>query len=92
MTYGALDLGGASTQVAFAINPTSYINLSDVEVLKLYGHEYSVMTKSFLCFGLSQASYRNEAIMFMVSLINHKYSESYCNILLYTVNSGIKQV
>lgn len=67
-TYGALDLGGASTQIALVLNPKAKINSSDVEILKLYGQEYHVLAKSFLCFGLSQAADRSEAIIFMVSL------------------------
>ncbi|XP_054721861.1 ectonucleoside triphosphate diphosphohydrolase 1-like isoform X2 [Uloborus diversus] len=64
-TYGALDLGGASTQYAYALDINSTKNYSDATLLKLYGHEYYVRSESFLCFGLSKAMDRNQALIFM---------------------------
>ncbi|XP_015920559.1 ectonucleoside triphosphate diphosphohydrolase 1 isoform X2 [Parasteatoda tepidariorum] len=64
-TYGALDLGGASTQYAYAVHNKSLINDTDVFPLKLYGHQYFVKSETFLCFGYIEALYRNEASMFM---------------------------
>lgn len=48
-TLGALDLGGASTQVAFEGNSPNATHL------KLYGRQYSVVSRSYLCFGVNEA-------------------------------------
>lgn len=53
-TTGALDLGGASTQITFVPDkavalPTDAINFH------LYGNNYTVYTHSFLCYGKDQA-------------------------------------
>ncbi|XP_067417670.1 ectonucleoside triphosphate diphosphohydrolase 8-like [Emydura macquarii macquarii] len=51
---GALDLGGASTQITF--HPGRAIEDNHTEVLfRLYGTNYSVYTHSYLCYGASQA-------------------------------------
>ncbi|XP_074911203.1 ectonucleoside triphosphate diphosphohydrolase 8-like isoform X3 [Buteo buteo] len=51
---GALDLGGASTQIAFL--PGTTIDDSSMRVvLRLYGTNYSIYTHSYLCYGQNQA-------------------------------------
>ncbi|XP_068430993.1 ectonucleoside triphosphate diphosphohydrolase 2 [Clinocottus analis] len=52
-TVGALDFGGASTQITFATQE-EVENEHDVMKLRLYGHEYSLYTHSFLCYGQDQ--------------------------------------
>ncbi|XP_029465918.1 ectonucleoside triphosphate diphosphohydrolase 1 isoform X2 [Rhinatrema bivittatum] len=54
-TSGALDLGGASTQITFV--PENNMNESQDNFLhfRLYGKSYSVYTHSFLCYGKDQA-------------------------------------
>nr|XP_033797782.1 ectonucleoside triphosphate diphosphohydrolase 1 isoform X2 [Geotrypetes seraphini] len=54
-TSGALDLGGASTQITF--EPTDSINESpeNFMLFRLYGKTYNVYTHSFLCYGKDQA-------------------------------------
>ncbi|XP_014342004.1 ectonucleoside triphosphate diphosphohydrolase 2 [Latimeria chalumnae] len=52
-TIGAMDLGGASTQISFLTNeriedPENEVNLH------LYGYSYKVYTHSFLCYGRDQ--------------------------------------
>ncbi|XP_069799880.1 ectonucleoside triphosphate diphosphohydrolase 2 [Dendropsophus ebraccatus] len=52
-TLGAMDLGGASTQITFETsdkidNPENEVNL------RLYGQSYRVYTHSFLCYGRDQ--------------------------------------
>ncbi|KAM4019169.1 ectonucleoside triphosphate diphosphohydrolase 2 [Anomaloglossus baeobatrachus] len=52
-TLGAMDLGGASTQMTFETsdkidNPENVVNL------RLYGQSYRVYTHSFLCYGRDQ--------------------------------------
>ncbi|XP_004613413.2 ectonucleoside triphosphate diphosphohydrolase 8 [Sorex araneus] len=50
---GALDLGGASTQITFL--PEGPIQDKSTEVtFRLYGSNYSVYTHSYLCFGRDQ--------------------------------------
>uniref|UniRef100_A0A8C8RIA6 Ectonucleoside triphosphate diphosphohydrolase 8 n=1 Tax=Pelusios castaneus TaxID=367368 RepID=A0A8C8RIA6_9SAUR len=51
---GALDLGGASTQITFY--PSHPIEDNRTEVLfRLYGTNYSIYTHSYLCYGANQA-------------------------------------
>ncbi|KAK7887182.1 hypothetical protein WMY93_026803 [Mugilogobius chulae] len=52
-TFGSMDLGGASTQIAFSVGQ----NLTGEDFLhvKLYGYTYNVYTHSFLCYGKSEA-------------------------------------
>ncbi|CAH8588553.1 unnamed protein product [Schistosoma rodhaini] len=55
-TVGSLDLGGASTQIAFI--PKTYSNIPkeklDFYPLRLYGNDFSVYSHSFLCYGKSE--------------------------------------
>ncbi|XP_030058795.1 ectonucleoside triphosphate diphosphohydrolase 1 [Microcaecilia unicolor] len=55
VTTGALDLGGASTQITFV--PKNNIDESPDNFLlfRLYGNTYNVYTHSFLCYGKDQA-------------------------------------
>lgn len=52
-TVGSMDLGGASTQIAFAIEDD--LNGPDYMHIKLYGYPYNVYTHSFLCYGKNEA-------------------------------------
>ena len=49
-SLGALDLGGASTQITFVPQNKS----SATERFRLYGKDYPVYTKSYLCYGLTE--------------------------------------
>ncbi|XP_037639389.1 ectonucleoside triphosphate diphosphohydrolase 3 isoform X1 [Sebastes umbrosus] len=55
-TVGSMDLGGASTQIAFAVpedlRGTDYLHV------KLYGYPYNVYTHSFLCYGKNEIGKR----------------------------------
>ncbi|KAK9392251.1 ectonucleoside triphosphate diphosphohydrolase 2 [Crotalus adamanteus] len=52
-TVGAMDLGGASTQITF--ETTGAIESPANEVtLKLYGQHYKVYTHSYLCYGMNE--------------------------------------
>ncbi|XP_018088024.2 ectonucleoside triphosphate diphosphohydrolase 2 isoform X2 [Xenopus laevis] len=56
-TLGAMDLGGASTQITF--ETTDKIeNFEDEVNLRLYGQSYRVYTHSFLCYGRDQVLMR----------------------------------
>ncbi|XP_071981462.1 ectonucleoside triphosphate diphosphohydrolase 8-like [Engystomops pustulosus] len=52
--YGALDLGGASTQISF-IPKANIEDVTEKAVFKLYGFPYTIYTHSFLCYGQNQA-------------------------------------
>ncbi|XP_040354544.1 ectonucleoside triphosphate diphosphohydrolase 2 isoform X3 [Ixodes scapularis] len=51
-TFGALDLGGASTQVAFPVS--SDASSEDITELTLYGRKYRVFAVSYLCYGVNE--------------------------------------
>ncbi|XP_054478026.1 ectonucleoside triphosphate diphosphohydrolase 3 [Anoplopoma fimbria] len=52
-TVGSMDLGGASTQIAFAVQDD--LRGPDYLHVKLYGYPYNVYTHSFLCYGKNEA-------------------------------------
>ncbi|CAJ1068694.1 ectonucleoside triphosphate diphosphohydrolase 2-like isoform X2 [Xyrichtys novacula] len=52
-TIGALDLGGASTQITFQTSDMVEDEANVME-LKLYGQTYTLYTQSFLCYGQGQ--------------------------------------
>ncbi|XP_063345773.1 ectonucleoside triphosphate diphosphohydrolase 2-like [Pelmatolapia mariae] len=52
-TIGALDLGGASTQITFETSE-KVENESNTMELKLFGNTYRLYTQSFLCYGQDQ--------------------------------------
>ncbi|CAI2730733.1 unnamed protein product [Schistosoma spindalis] len=55
-TVGSLDLGGASTQIAFVPKQYSTIPKEHINFypLRLYGNDFSVYSHSFLCYGKSE--------------------------------------
>ncbi|MBN3299361.1 ENTP2 diphosphohydrolase, partial [Amia calva] len=52
-TVGALDLGGASTQITFATKEVLEDKKNSLS-LRLYGQQYQLYTHSFLCYGRDQ--------------------------------------
>ncbi|XP_010600727.1 ectonucleoside triphosphate diphosphohydrolase 2 [Loxodonta africana] len=56
-TMGAMDLGGASTQITFETASPAEDPASEVQ-LCLYGQRYRVYTHSFLCYGRDQVLQR----------------------------------
>ncbi|XP_023371976.1 ectonucleoside triphosphate diphosphohydrolase 2 isoform X2 [Otolemur garnettii] len=52
-TLGAMDLGGASTQITFETASPAEDQNNEVQ-LQLYGQHYRVYTHSFLCYGRDQ--------------------------------------
>ncbi|XP_028837039.1 ectonucleoside triphosphate diphosphohydrolase 3 [Denticeps clupeoides] len=52
-TVGSLDLGGASTQIAFA-TPDDEAGEGQTQIT-LYGYKYNVYTHSYLCYGKNEA-------------------------------------
>ncbi|MED6271644.1 hypothetical protein CHARACLAT_022343 [Characodon lateralis] len=54
-TTGALDLGGASTQISFvSSNYDISESTSNSVTFRLYGNDYNLYTHSFLCYGKDQ--------------------------------------
>ncbi|XP_062988533.1 ectonucleoside triphosphate diphosphohydrolase 1 [Elgaria multicarinata webbii] len=54
-TTGALDLGGASTQITFVPDHEKIESPENTVNFLLYGKSYTVYTHSFLCYGKDQA-------------------------------------
>nr|XP_044992616.1 ectonucleoside triphosphate diphosphohydrolase 3 [Jaculus jaculus] len=54
-TTGALDLGGASTQISFVAGEKAGLNDSDIVEVTLYGYGYTLYTHSFQCYGRNEA-------------------------------------
>ncbi|XP_023263248.1 ectonucleoside triphosphate diphosphohydrolase 3 isoform X1 [Seriola lalandi dorsalis] len=55
-TVGSMDLGGASTQIAFVVDDD--LRGPNYMHIKLYGYPYNVYTHSFLCYGKNEAEKR----------------------------------
>ncbi|CAL8282699.1 unnamed protein product [Merluccius merluccius] len=55
-TIGALDLGGASTQISFVSpNFDGSESPNNLMMFRLYGNDYNLYSHSFLCYGKDQA-------------------------------------
>lgn len=55
-TMGALDLGGASTQISFVSDRFVGSESPNNSIMfRLYGNDYNLYTHSFLCYGKDQA-------------------------------------
>lgn len=67
-TVGALDFGGASTQITFE-TLDEIEDTADMIRLRLYGYDYSVYTHSFLCYGQRQVLTRLLAHLIKVTQI-----------------------
>lgn len=52
-TLGALDLGGASTQITFVSKQDMESPENSID-FRLYGNDYHLYTHSFLCYGKDQ--------------------------------------
>ncbi|WAR22009.1 ENTP1-like protein [Mya arenaria] len=63
LTVGALDMGGASTQITFYTPDHAQIPQSYREDLDLYGRNYTVYTHSYLCYGINEAIRQYQAIL-----------------------------
>ncbi|XP_033632927.1 ectonucleoside triphosphate diphosphohydrolase 8-like [Asterias rubens] len=62
-TYGALDLGGASTQITFIPEDISSMPENYTAHLRLYGVDYTLYTHSYLCYGINEALRRFKAYL-----------------------------
>lgn len=68
-TVGALDMGGASTQITFYT--PEYHNIPDDyrKDMMLYGRNYSVYTHSYLCYGINEAIRQYQSILVKVCIV-----------------------
>lgn len=63
-TVGALDFGGASTQITFATEQQGEVDQRRGGIsLRLYGQHYALYTHSFLCYGRDQVLKRILALL-----------------------------
>lgn len=65
-TVGALDMGGASTQITFYTPDKADIPSDYRKDMELYGSNYTVYTHSYLCFGINEAIRQYQAILVKV--------------------------
>ncbi|KAM9326951.1 ectonucleoside triphosphate diphosphohydrolase 8-like [Gastrophryne carolinensis] len=82
--FGAMDLGGASTQMSF--QPVGNIEDKNTEMFfRLYGYNYTIYTHSYLCYGQDEALKRLVAYLIKVGVGNVKhpcYPKGYMAIVL----------
>lgn len=69
-TVGALDLGGASTQITF-FSQEEVEDLETSMTLRLYGQNYTLYTHSYLCYGKAEALRRLLAHLLTVHTEHH---------------------
>ncbi|XP_040975928.1 ectonucleoside triphosphate diphosphohydrolase 8-like isoform X3 [Aquila chrysaetos chrysaetos] len=78
---GALDLGGASTQITF-LPGTTIDDSSTRVVLRLYGTNYSIYTHSYLCYG------QNQALKMLMASLHQAFSGLYHNFHFLNLTGG----
>ncbi|XP_033923467.1 ectonucleoside triphosphate diphosphohydrolase 8 isoform X3 [Melopsittacus undulatus] len=78
---GALDLGGASTQITF-LPGTPIEESSTGALLRLYGANYSIYTHSYLCYGEKQA------LKMLVASLHQAFSGLYHSLHLLNLTGG----
>ena len=66
-TVGALDLGGASTQMTFYPGSGVSIPLDYSKDVVLYGMNYTVYTYSYLCYGINEIERKYKALLVKVN-------------------------
>ena len=54
-TLGALDMGGASTEITFAPENAAAMNPHFRETVELFGKHYEVYSYSYQCYGVNEA-------------------------------------
>ncbi|XP_072049015.1 ectonucleoside triphosphate diphosphohydrolase 8-like [Amphiura filiformis] len=62
-TYGAIDLGGASTQLTFVPEDKDALPEEYKLHKRLYGTDYYLYSNSFLCYGVNEARRRFRALL-----------------------------
>lgn len=64
---GALDMGGASTQITFYPDKPEDLPDAYKSSLLLYGEQYHIYSHSYLCFGLNETTRRYNALLVKVN-------------------------
>lgn len=77
-TVGALDMGGASTQITFHTPQLKTEAKNYTEDLLLYGANYSVYTHSYLCYGINEAIRKYMAYVVNTQGVNNTNFSSPC--------------
>ncbi|ODM98409.1 Ectonucleoside triphosphate diphosphohydrolase 8 [Orchesella cincta] len=62
-TSGAMDLGGASTQISFEVSQDSVKDFGNVYPITLFGNRYYIFSQSFICHGVVQSLMRYRAAL-----------------------------
>ncbi|XP_058158771.1 ectonucleoside triphosphate diphosphohydrolase 8 isoform X2 [Dasypus novemcinctus] len=78
---GALDMGGASTQISF-VPGGPILDKSTQATLRLYGSDYSVYTHSYLCFG------RDQMLNRLLAALAQAFSNFYYTFHFLNLTSG----
>ncbi|XP_053940157.1 ectonucleoside triphosphate diphosphohydrolase 8-like isoform X3 [Cuculus canorus] len=79
--FGALDLGGASTQISF-MPEGSGINWNEASNFMLYGYNYDIYTHSYLCYG------QNEMLKRLAKELIAAFSAFYYNFKFLNLTEG----
>ncbi|XP_030062533.1 ectonucleoside triphosphate diphosphohydrolase 8 isoform X3 [Microcaecilia unicolor] len=80
-TLGAMDLGGASTQITFY--PSGAIEDIDTKMFfRLYGYNYTVYTHSYLCYG------QDQALKMLLANLTKAFSAFYYTFSFFNLTSG----
>lgn len=94
-TYGSLDLGGASMQVAVAVAEGNSSQNPFIYPVTLYEQVYNVYVQSFLCYGVRQAFDRYRAVLMMTQIQSQNGSvniSSPCEPIGFTYNKKMSDV
>ena len=81
-SFGALDMGGASMQIAFEQNPPAASHNFSVN---LFGKKWDLYSRSYLCFGVNEAYRRSLAYLAMVCESLY-YTNLYKKIMAFNAN------
>ncbi|XP_023217279.1 ectonucleoside triphosphate diphosphohydrolase 2-like isoform X1 [Centruroides sculpturatus] len=84
-TVGTLDLGGASTQIAYEVKDRKEIENDTVTTLTLYGNKHDIFSESYLCFGVNEAIRRYHAALVLED-VNKTIIDDPCGLTGDTVN------
>ena len=76
-------MGGASTQISYAIPEEKAKGNADVTNITLYGQTHNVLSQSNLCFGRDQANARYRSLLLVTIPYLSCYKYLLCSFILY---------